>query len=44
MLKAREYRDRLENSATHPGDFSVYAITDQMIWRSNVSAPRALGV
>jgi hypothetical protein len=44
MLKARAYRDRLENPATHSGDFSIYAIADQMVWRSNVSTPQSLDV
>jgi porin len=30
--------------ATHRGDYSIYAVADQMIWRPNPDEPRSIGV
>lgn len=32
------------NPATHSGDFSIYGVADQMIWRSSANTSRSLGV
>jgi porin len=32
------------NPATHSGDFSIYAIADQMVWRSSANTAQSLGV
>ena len=31
-------------NATHKGDYSLYAVADQMVWRPNPDEPRSIGV
>jgi len=32
------------NAAQHRGDYSFYAVADQMVWRPNADEPRSIGV
>jgi porin len=38
------FQDPLQNGVAHHGDYSFYAVADQMLWRPDPDEPRSIGV
>src|SRR5579863_1817390 len=38
------FADQLQDGSTHRGDYSFYAVADQMVWRPDPDEPRSIGV
>ena len=38
------FADQLQDGTTHRGDYSFYAVADQMVWRPDPDSPRSIGV